>query len=68
MSDLFAPGWGALAAAVGVPYGQVTSAEGFDAALAAAHAVRVAPVVEVDAAAVGPKPVPFASPVAIPGH
>jgi acetolactate synthase I/II/III large subunit len=66
--DLFTPDFGALAQAVGVPYARVTSADGFDAAFAAAVAVRGPAIVEVDVTAVGPTPVPFTPPVSIPGH
>jgi acetolactate synthase I/II/III large subunit len=66
--DLFTPDFGALAQAVGMPYARVTSADGFDAAFAAAIATRGPALVEVDVAAVGPTPVPFTPPVSIPGH
>jgi hypothetical protein len=52
----------------GTPYARVTSADGFEAAFAAAVAVRGPAIVEVDVTAVGPTPVQFTSPVSIPGH
>lgn len=66
--DLFTPDFGALAQSVGVHYAKVTAAEKFDAALAAAVAVRGPAIVEVDVARVGPTPARFIPPVAIPGH
>ena len=66
--DLFTPDFGQLASGCGLPYARVTSADGFDAAFAAAVATRGPAVVEVDMAAVGPTPVQFTPPVAIPGH
>lgn len=66
--DLFTPDFGQVAASCGLPYARVTSADRFDAAFAEAVAVRGPAVVEVDMAAVGPAPVQFTPPVAIPGH
>ena len=66
--DLFTPDFGQLASACGLPYARVTSADGFDAAFAAAVATRGPSVVEVDVTEVGPTPVPFTPPVAIPGR
>jgi acetolactate synthase I/II/III large subunit len=66
--DLFTPDFGALASAVRVPYARVTSADRFSAAFTEAVAVRGPSVVEVDVTAIGPTPVQFTPPVAVPGH
>lgn len=66
--DLFTPDFGQLAASCGLPYARVTAADLFDTAFAAAVAVRGPSVVEVDVNALGPPPVPFTPPVAVPGR
>lgn len=66
--DLFTPDFGQVASSCGLSYARVTSADGFDAAFAAAVATRGPAVVEIDMAEVGPTPVQFTPPVAIPGH
>jgi acetolactate synthase-1/2/3 large subunit len=66
--DLFTPDFGQLAASCGLGYARVTSADNFDSAFADAIAGRGPAVVEIDVTAVGPTPVPFTPPVAIPGH
>lgn len=66
--DLFTPDFGQVAASCGLSYARVTAADDFDAAFAAAVAERGPAVVEIDMAAVGPTPVQFTPPVAIPGH
>jgi acetolactate synthase-1/2/3 large subunit len=60
--------WVSALAQAATPYARVTSADGFEAAFAAAVAVRGPAIVEVDVTAVGPTPVQFTSPVSIPGH
>jgi acetolactate synthase-1/2/3 large subunit len=66
--DLFTPDFGQLAASCGLAYARVTSAGDFGSAFADAIAGHGPAVVEIDVTAVGPTPVPFTPPVAIPGH
>ncbi|MEU6041395.1 thiamine pyrophosphate-binding protein [Actinomadura sp. NPDC047616] len=64
--DLFTPDFSALAAATAMPYALVQHAEEFDEAFAKAVAARQPYLLEVDVTAVGPTPVPFVPPVALP--
>jgi acetolactate synthase-1/2/3 large subunit len=66
--DLFTPDFGLLAAAVDIPFTRVKDAAAFDEAFAAAVAERGPYLVEVDITSVGPTPVQFTPPVAIPGR
>ena len=66
--DLFTPDFGLLAAAVDIPFTRVKDAAAFDEAFAAAVAEHGPYLVEVDITSVGPTPVQFTPPVAIPGR
>ncbi|GAA2632594.1 thiamine pyrophosphate-binding protein [Actinomadura fulvescens] len=64
--DLFTPDFGALAAAMAMPYAIVQDAEAFPEAFAKAVAAHEPYLLEVDVTSVGPTPVPFVPPVPLP--
>lgn len=64
--DLFTPDFSALAASMAMPYALVQNAGSFNGAFAEAVAARQPYLLEVDVTVVGPTPVPFVPPVALP--
>ncbi|MEU9025736.1 thiamine pyrophosphate-binding protein [Actinomadura sp. NPDC048394] len=66
--DLFTPDFAAVAHAMAMPYALVQDAGDFGDAFAKALAAREPCLLEVDVTALGPTPVPFVPPVAIPGR
>jgi len=66
--DLFTPDFAATARAMDMPYALVRDAGDFAGAFAKAVAAREPSLLEVDVTALGPVPVPFVPPVAIPGR
>lgn len=66
--DLFTPDFAATARAMDMPYALVRDAADFAGAFAKAVAAREPSLLEVDVTALGPVPVPFVPPVAIPGR